>query len=243
MQSPMNDTIVCITGAAGALGSAVSRRAVKDGMRALLVDSEHARERLTKLEAELGAGRAAAAVGDITVDATWERALARSKDAFGALPTRAVLVAGGWKGGAPVHAERDDAAWRAMADANAGTVHRSLRALLPAMVAAKDGSVVVVGSRAAVQPWTSAGAAAYAASKAAVVALAQAVAAEVLESGVRVNAILPSTKDTPANRASMPKADPARWVATDSVAAVCAFLMSEASRDVSGAAIPVYGRS
>jgi NAD(P)-dependent dehydrogenase (short-subunit alcohol dehydrogenase family) len=118
-----------------------------------------------------------------------------------------------------------------------------MRALLPAMVAAKDGSVVLVGSRAGIQPWTSAGAAAYAASKAAVIALAQAAAQEVLESGVRVNVVLPSTMDTHANRKSMPKADPSKWVTTDSVAAVIAFLFSDASKDVSGAAIPVYGRS
>jgi NAD(P)-dependent dehydrogenase (short-subunit alcohol dehydrogenase family) len=111
------------------------------------------------------------------------------------------------------------------------------------MIAARSGSVVLVGSRAAVQPWTSAGAAAYAASKAALVALAQAVAQEVLEHGVRVNAILPSTMDTPANRKAMPNADPSRWVGTDSAASVISFLLSDASRDVSGAAIPVYGRS
>jgi NAD(P)-dependent dehydrogenase (short-subunit alcohol dehydrogenase family) len=111
------------------------------------------------------------------------------------------------------------------------------------MVARKHGSIVVIGSRAADRPDTSARAAAYGAAKAAVVALAEAVAAEVLEDGVRVNAILPSTMDTAANRRAMPKADPSRWVATESAASVVAFLLSEESRDVSGAAIPVYGRS
>jgi NAD(P)-dependent dehydrogenase (short-subunit alcohol dehydrogenase family) len=93
------------------------------------------------------------------------------------------------------------------------------------------------------RPWTSASASGYSASKAAVVALAQTVAAEVLESTVRLNAVLPSTMDTAANRAAMPNADPARWVSTDSVAGVIAFLLSDAARDVSGAAIPVYGRA
>jgi NAD(P)-dependent dehydrogenase (short-subunit alcohol dehydrogenase family) len=130
-----------------------------------------------------------------------------------------------------------------MMGANLETVHRSLRALLPAMVARKRGSIVVIGSRAAVQPATSAGAAAYAASKAAVVALAQAVAAEVLEHGVRVNAVLPSTLDTPANRASMPKVDPAKWVTLGSAAGVVAFLLGDEARDVSGVALPIYGRA
>jgi NAD(P)-dependent dehydrogenase (short-subunit alcohol dehydrogenase family) len=110
------------------------------------------------------------------------------------------------------------------------------------MVEAKQGSIVVVGSRAVERPWTSAGAAAYAAAKAAVVTMAETVATEVLEHGVRVNAILPSTMDTAANRAAMPDADPSRWVALSSAAAVIAFLFSDDARDVSGAAIPVYGR-
>jgi NAD(P)-dependent dehydrogenase (short-subunit alcohol dehydrogenase family) len=130
-----------------------------------------------------------------------------------------------------------------MMDANLETVHRSLRALLPPMVARKHGSIVAIGSRAAVDPASSAKAAAYAASKAATVALVQAVAAEVREHGVRVNAVLPSTMDTPANRAAMPNADPARWVSLPSAASVIAFLLSDEARDISGAAIPVYGRA
>ena len=72
--------------------------------------------------------------------------------------------------------------------------------------------------------------------------MAEAVAAEVLQDGVRINSILPSTMDTAANRASMPDADPKKWVALSSAAAVIAFLFSDDSRDVSGAALPVYGR-
>ncbi len=130
-----------------------------------------------------------------------------------------------------------------MMGANLETVYRSLRALLPPMVAAKRGSIVVIGSRAAADPASSARAAAYAASKAAVVALAQSVAAEVRDAGVRVNAVLPSTLDTPANRAAMPKADASRWVSLPSAAGVVAFLLSDDARDISGAAIPVYGRA
>jgi NAD(P)-dependent dehydrogenase (short-subunit alcohol dehydrogenase family) len=110
-------------------------------------------------------------------------------------------------------------------------------------VARKHGSIVVIGSRNVERPWTGASAAAYTAAKSAVVALAQAVAAEVLASGVRVNAILPSTLDTMANRAAMPGADPKLWVTTESAAKVIAFLLSEDARDISGAALPIYGRS
>jgi NAD(P)-dependent dehydrogenase (short-subunit alcohol dehydrogenase family) len=111
------------------------------------------------------------------------------------------------------------------------------------MVSRKRGSIVLVGSRAAERPWESAKAAAYAASKAAVVALAGAVATEVRPAGVRVNVILPSTIDTPQNRASMPSADPSRWVTPESIGEVAKFLLSDASRDISGAVIPVYGNA
>jgi NAD(P)-dependent dehydrogenase (short-subunit alcohol dehydrogenase family) len=130
-----------------------------------------------------------------------------------------------------------------MLSSNLETARVSLQALLPGMVDRKRGSIVLVGSRAAERPWESARAAAYAASKAAVVALAGAAAAEVRDAAVRINVILPSTIDTPQNRASMPSADPTRWVKPDSIADVVTFLLSDASRDISGAVIPVYGNA
>jgi NAD(P)-dependent dehydrogenase (short-subunit alcohol dehydrogenase family) len=232
---------IVITGAAGALGSTLARHLVASGRKVAALDRPESTERLAKLASELGK----AAVGiptDVGSARAWAAALERIERDLGA-PAGAVLVAGGWQGGAPLHAEADDSAWRAMVTQNLETAQQSLRALLPGMVARRSGSIVVIGSRAAVQPWTSAGASAYAASKAAVVALAQAVAAEVVEHGVRVNAVLPSTLDTPANRSAMPSADPARWVATESLSRVIAFLLSDDARDVSGSALPVYGRS
>ena len=162
---------------------------------------------------------------------------------LGGPPSQAAFVAGAWRGGKALHEESGDDAWRETMQANLETVHRGLRAVLPRMVATRRGSIVVIGTRAAVQPWTSKGASAYAASKAAVVALAQAVAAEVLEYGVRVNAVLPSTMDTPANRAAMPGADFGKWVSLGSAAGVIAFLLGDDARDVSGAAVPVYGQA
>jgi NAD(P)-dependent dehydrogenase (short-subunit alcohol dehydrogenase family) len=127
-------------------------------------------------------------------------------------------------------------------DANLESAQIALRAVLPRLVERKQGSVVLIGSRAGVRPFTASGDAAYAAAKAALTALAQAIAAEVLEASVRVNLVLPSTIDTEANRKAMPKADVSRWVTTDSLGDVIAFLLSDQARDISGAAIPVYGR-
>jgi NAD(P)-dependent dehydrogenase (short-subunit alcohol dehydrogenase family) len=235
--------IVLVTGAAGALGADVARHLVKNaGHKLALVDIPQADAALRKLAAELE-GNAIAISGDTTDTRTWDEALPRIERELGALPSGAALIAGGWQGGTPLHAEKDDKVWRTMITQNLETAHTALRALLPSMVAQKQGSIVVVGSRAVERPWTSTNAAAYAAAKTAVVTLAQVAAAEVVASGVRINAILPSTLDTAANRRAMPSVDPATWVTTSSAAGVIAFLLDDASRDISGAAIPLYGRA
>lgn len=236
-------SIVAITGAAGALGSALAAHLVAKGRKVLLLDTERGKARLAELAASLGEDRCAVHTGDFASAETWTSALAEAQRALGGVPTGAALIAGAWAGGAPLHEAEDDDVYARMMSSNVDTAYRALRALLPGMIAAKTGSVVVVGSRAVERPWTSTGAAAYASAKSAVVAMAQTVAAEVLEHGVRVNAILPSTMDTPANRAAMPKADPARWVSLESASSVVAFLLSDDARDVSGAVIPVYGRA
>lgn len=230
---------VCvITGAAGALGESVARRLAREYRLVLVNRSAH--PGMTALARETGA---AVSLFDVSDAAAWTKELARITSELGEPPTRAALVAGGWAGGKPLHEAPDDEVFQKMLQLNLETVHQSLRALLPAMVAGGKGSIVLVGSRVADQPWTGARASAYTASKAAAVALADAVAAEVLAHGVRINSVLPSTLDTPANRAAMPKADPKTWVSTESCADVIAFLLSDAARDVSGTHVPVYGRA
>lgn len=235
------EDVAIVTGAAGALGSEVARALSVQGHRLVLIDREGHKERLEQLARSLGGGLCL--TGDVADGAMWDGALDRVRRELRAAPTRAAFIAGAWRGGTALHEEKTDDVWRSMMTANLETAYRSLRAVLPPMVAARRGSVVVVGSRVVEQPWTSSGAAAYAAAKAGVVALARATAAEVVQHGVRVNAVLPSTLDTAANRAAMPGADPSLWVSTASAATVIAFLLGDDARDISGAAIPVYGRS
>jgi NAD(P)-dependent dehydrogenase (short-subunit alcohol dehydrogenase family) len=232
--------VALVTGAAGALGSEVARVLAGAGRRLVLVDSAASGPRLAQLATDLGG--AVTVSGDITAPATWSEALPRIERDLGGLPTQAALIAGTYRGGKPLHEETDEV-WRTVVSANLETVYRSLRALLPSMVARRKGTIVVIGARPAEQPWTAAGSASYAATKAGVVAMARAVSAEVLEHGVRINAVLPSTMDTPANRAAMPKADPTKWVSLPSAAGLVAFLLGDGARDVSGAAVPLYGRS
>ncbi len=114
-------------------------------------------------------------------------------------------------------------------------------AALPAMLAAGGGSIVCVGTRAALEPFS--GAAGYAASKAAVLAFVRAVAVEYRDDGIRCNAVLPSVIDTPANRSAMPNADHEKWVRPAQIAAVIAHLLSDSAAPTSGAMVPVYGRA
>ena len=232
--------VIVVTGAAGALGAALVRYLAARSKTVIAIDRPENSARLAEVSRE-----AAGAVPielDATSHGTWSPVLERITSDYGP-PAGAVLVAGGYAGGGRLFEGDSDARWRKMLDQNLESARVALQALLPGMVAAKHGSIVLIGSRAAQRPWESPGAAAYAASKAAVLALSQAVAAEVLDDNVRVNVVLPSTLDTAANRAAMPNVDPSRWVTRDSLCDVIGFLLSDAARDVSGAALPVYGRA
>jgi NAD(P)-dependent dehydrogenase (short-subunit alcohol dehydrogenase family) len=232
----MTKAVTVVTGANGALGAAmVERLAAEHGVIAL----ERSK---TGGSAVVRTGPHAVRVqADVSDADALTSALGRAEEELGAI-TGAVLTAGAWRGGNKFAEARAAADFGVVMEANLDSANTALRAILPGLVARKRGSVVLVGSRSGVRPFDAAGDAAYAASKAALTALAQAIAAEVLADGVRVNLVLPSTIDTAANRQAMPDADHSRWVTTESLADVVGFLLSDRSRDISGAAIPVYGR-
>jgi NAD(P)-dependent dehydrogenase (short-subunit alcohol dehydrogenase family) len=228
---------VLVTGANGALGSAIVERCATDGAR--VVALERSKNGEVKLErASANVVRLHANTGDA---AALAGAIARAEAEVGSV-TGAVLTAGAWRGGHKFHEAEAAADYRTVMEANLEATNVALRAILPGLVARRRGSIVLIGSRSGARPYAAPGSAAYAAAKAALAALAQAIAAEVLEAGVRVNSVLPSTIDTEANRKAMPDADRSRWVSTDSLADVIRFLLSERARDISGASIPVYGR-
>jgi NAD(P)-dependent dehydrogenase (short-subunit alcohol dehydrogenase family) len=151
-----------------------------------------------------------------------------------------VHTVGGFNGGSPV-SETSDELWDGMMNLNVRTAFCAMRAVLKPMTAAARGSIVAIGSRAAVE--ASPNYTAYAVAKAALVALVKNVAAEGKKFGVTANVVLPSTIDTPQNRAAMPAADAARWVTSESIAKLILWLTSDAAADTSGAVIPIYGRS
>lgn len=232
----MKPGALIVSGAGGALGSELIGYFARGEAR--VVAAGRGVEQ-GALDAAHGAGRILAAPLELGSRTAWIELLERLAQE-GLEVHGAVLAAGGWRGGAL--SETSDELWTGMLAANLDTLRASLQALVPGMMKRQKGSIVVIGSAAAVRPWEQGRAAAYAASKAAALALAQSAAAEVLGSGVRINTVLPSTIDTPANRKGMPSADYSRWVAPRSLAEVIGFLLSDAARDVSGAALPVYGK-
>lgn len=230
--------VTIVTGGSGALGSALVERFSASGGRVIALfrggpegaKLERVSESLLRVHASTSDPLAL------------QDALTRAEAELGAA-TGAVLAAGAWRGGHDFTSPEAAGDYRAVMDANLESANVALRAILPGMVARGRGSVVLVGSRSGMRPYAAGGDAAYAAAKAALSALAQAIAAEVLAAGVRVNLVLPSTIDTPANRAAMPDADRSRWVTTESLGDVIGFLLSDKARDISGAAVPVYGRA
>jgi 3-oxoacyl-[acyl-carrier protein] reductase len=136
-------------------------------------------------------------------------------------------------------AEGDPKTWQRMYALNVLTSLNASRSAIPYLTASRTGRIVNVGAMGALQ--ATAGMGAYAASKAGVHRLTEALAAE-WKGSITVNAVLPSTIDTPANRASMPKADFEKWVSPEELANVILFLASDAASAVTGALLPVSGR-
>ena len=210
---------VLITGASGGLGSAVVAAFQAQGDRVIGVS--HPEYDLTRPEEAA-------------------RAVASATAAAGAAPQVLIHLMGGFAGGQPV-AGTDDGTWRRMMAMNVDSAFYMARAAVPGMVAAPGGRIVMIGSRTAVEP--AANLAAYGASKAALVALVRTLALELAPHGATANVVLPGVMDTPGNRAAMPTADFGAWVAPATVAKLIVWLAGADAGDISGAAIPIYGRS
>jgi NAD(P)-dependent dehydrogenase (short-subunit alcohol dehydrogenase family) len=233
--SELKGKVAIVTGAAGNLGRAVCQALASQGASIALLGL-HAEG----LEAARpGLGESAAFAVDLTDPQAMERTVAAVRERFGSIDILA-NIAGGFTMGPPLH-QTPDQDWDRMMDLNARTVFNACRAIIPHLLAAGGGRIVNVAARAAIKGQGHM--APYCASKAVVIRLTESLAEEHRDDGINVNCVLPGTLDTPENRAAMPDADHGRWVGTDALADVILFLVSAASRAISGAAIPVYGRS
>jgi NAD(P)-dependent dehydrogenase (short-subunit alcohol dehydrogenase family) len=225
----MNGKVVVITGALGALGRGVVELALARGAKVAGVDHAQAQAPASAERLELGGV-------DLTDPAQASKAIDAAATHFGRLDAL-VNIAGGFS--FEKVADGDAKTWQRMFAMNVMTARNASHAALPRLSASGNGRIVNVGAMGALQ--AGAGMGPYAASKAGVHRLTEALAAE-WKGKVTVNAVLPSTIDTPANRASMPKADVSKWVTPRELAEVILFLTSDAASAVTGALIPVNGR-
>lgn len=232
--------VAIVTGGTGGLGAAVVKTLLDAGA-AVAVPHRKADD-LPKLRDSLGLTAESPLSGAI-VDLTDEAAVAAYYDSvaqtYGGIDML-VNVAGGFGGGEPVH-KTSWSLWQQQLDINLKTTVLSCQSAVPHMLQRGGGAIVNVATRTATQP--GANLAAYAASKRAVLQLTEALAAELRDQLITVNSILPSVIDTPANRASNPKAKHETWVAPEDIARVVLFLLGPDARIISGAHIPVYGRA
>jgi NAD(P)-dependent dehydrogenase (short-subunit alcohol dehydrogenase family) len=225
---------VIVTGGTGALGRTVVRLLLERGAR-VAVPWRRAEE-WRALESELGSPASLfGAPADLADPAAARGFVDAAASRLGELDGLA-LAAGTWAGGTRFEEAPEDE-WDRMMRTNLMTVRNVCRAALPRLAARSSGSVVAVGARAAEVDGASM--AAYAVSKAALHALVRVLALENRGRGVRVNAVLPGTIDTPANRRAMPKADPSAWTSPAAIAEVVVFLLSPDSAPVTGALVPV----
>jgi NAD(P)-dependent dehydrogenase (short-subunit alcohol dehydrogenase family) len=234
-----SDKVVLVAGGTGGLGRAVSLAFLEEDAAVLVTYREQ--KEFDALESEADAK--GLSIAGHPVDVTDEMAVRQFVDRI--VSTRGRLDAlvntvGGYVGGVNLW-DQETKIFDQMLALNLRSGYALARAVIPTMLKQKHGAIVNVAAKAALDH--GAGASAYAASKAAAVALMDSLAAEVKGTGVRVNSILPSVIDTEPNRKAMPNADFAKWPKPEEIARVILFLCSDDARVVHGAAVPVYGDS
>jgi NAD(P)-dependent dehydrogenase (short-subunit alcohol dehydrogenase family) len=225
----MNGKVIVITGASGALGKVVVEAALAHGAKIAAVD--HAATQIPATPDQLHLGGV-----DLSDAGQATQAIATAAAHFGRLDVL-INIAGAFS--FETIADGDPKTWQRLYSINVLTALNASRAAIPHLVASGAGRIINIGAMGALQ--AGAGMGPYAASKAGVHRLTEALAAE-LKGKVTVNAVLPSTIDTAANRRDMPKADFGKWVTPAELANVILFLGSDAASAVTGALLPVSGR-
>jgi NAD(P)-dependent dehydrogenase (short-subunit alcohol dehydrogenase family) len=228
----LNGQVIAVTGGFGSLAASVGRAALAAEARVALLDRAEA----SKAPADLSQALALGGI-DLGSDGAASKAFAQVVERFGRLDGL-VNVAGGFRWEKVEGGSIDT--WDALYRMNLRTAVSASQAALPHLLAGGGGRIVNVGAGAAARAGVGMGA--YAASKAGVARLTEALAEELKDRGVTVNAVLPSIIDTAANRAEMPNADFSRWVKPERIADLIVFLLSDHASAITGALIPISGR-
>lgn len=233
----MNGKGALVAGGTGGLGKAVSLAFLKAGAKVAVTYVKE--EELAALQSAAGehAASLTAYRVDITDDPAVREAIQNIATTYGRIDVL-VNTVGAYAGGLKLW-ETDPRVFEQMLALNLRSGYVLARHVVPLMLKQKSGAIVNIAAKAAFDH--AAGASAYAASKAAAVAMMDCLAEDLKGTGVRVNSVLPSIIDTAANRRAMPNADFAKWPKPEEIARVILFLCSEEARLIHGAAIPVYG--
>jgi NAD(P)-dependent dehydrogenase (short-subunit alcohol dehydrogenase family) len=232
-----SNQVVVITGALGNLGTATARNFAAAGAMLGLLDLRSDDLKTTLGEYVSSSNHKLFAPVDMTDAQSVETAIGGVIEAFGRLDVL-FNAAGGYRAGNPLH-ETELEQWDFMLGLNARSAFLASRAAIPQMLRQGSGKIINVGARPGLKG--SPNAAAYSASKSAVIRITESMAAELRGKGINVNCVLPGTMDTPQNRKAMPDAKHERWVPLQAVADVVQFLASDAARAIHGASVPVFG--
>jgi len=235
----LKDKIAIITGAGGNLGTATASAFQQAGAKTVLMDRSP--DRLGSVFADISKSNDHLLAGGVNLSDpdSLSKLIEHTLTRFGRVDVL-VNTVGAFRGGKPLH-EADPADWDFLFNANVRTTLLCCRAVIRQMLKQKGGKIINVSSREGLE--AHAGFAAYSASKSAVLRLTESLSAELKTSDINVNCIMHSVIDTPQNRTAMPKADFTKWVAPEAIADVIAFLASDTSRAINGAALPAYGKS
>jgi len=231
--------VVLVAGGTGGLGRAVSLAFLNEAAEVIVTWRDERELAALKNAAGADASRLSAQRVDVFDNAAVERMIAGIADEKKRIDAL-VNTVGGFGGGAKMW-ESDPAVLDRMLDLNVRAGFFLARAAAKEMVREGSGAIVNIASKAALEP--SAGLAAYAASKAAAVAMIDSLARDLKGTDVRVNSVLPSMIDTEANRRATPHADFTKWPRPEDIAKVILFLCSDDAVLIHGAAVPVYGNS
>ncbi|MGA3088465.1 MAG: SDR family NAD(P)-dependent oxidoreductase [Terriglobales bacterium] len=237
MNARFSNQVVLVTGGTGGLGRAVTEAFLAEGAQVIV--TYRGQEAFDDLKRDAGSG--VSSLQGSRVDVTDEAAVYAFVQTIVAERGRVDVVVntvGAYAGGVKLW-EMDPKTFDRMLALNLRSGYAILRAVVPNMIKQKRGAIVNVAAKAAFDH--AAGAAAYAASKAAAVAMMDSLAADLKGTGVRANSILPSIIDTPANRRDLPGPDFAQWPKPEDIARVILFLCSDDAQLIHGAAVPVYG--
>jgi len=239
MSARFEGKVVLVAGGTGGLGRAVTLAFLEEGAKVIATYRKQEELDTLKIRAGVNTAQLDGVAVDVTDEAAARQLIEKIVGKYRRLDAM-VNTVGGYAGGTKLW-ELETKVFDQMLALNLRSGYALSRAAVRAMLKEGHGAIVNVASKAAVDH--AGGAAAYAASKSAAVALLDSLAADLQGSGVRANTVLPSIIDTEANRKAMPKADFAKWPKPEEIARVILFLCSDDARVIHGAAIPVYGDS